>query len=83
VILPGASLSDLRLRIFSEYTKRKENDLTYQDKGMVELLKEFTITREHSVPSGFWSRNLDVMSATIDVFEAVSGTLKLLLGGVG
>jgi len=83
VILPGASLSDLRLRIFSEYTKRKENDLTYQDKGMVELLKEFTITREHSVPSGFWSRNLDVMSATIDVFEAVSGTLKLLLGAVG
>lgn len=62
VILQGASLSDLRLRIFSEYTKRKENDLTYQDKGMVELLKEFTIAREHSVPSGFWSRNLDVMS---------------------
>lgn len=82
VILPGGSLTDLRLRIFSEYGRRKENDLTYQDKGMVELMKEFTITREHSVPSGFWSRNLAVMSATIEVFEGVRDALQMLLGAV-
>ncbi len=83
VILAGGSLADVRLRIFSEYSRRKENDLTYQDKGMVELMKEFTITREHSVPSGFWSRNMDVMSATIDVFTEVSESLEMLLGAVG
>jgi hypothetical protein len=79
VILPGGSLADLRLRIFSEYAKRRENDLTFQDKGMVELLKEFTITREHSVPSGFWARNLEVMNATINVFEAIGQALNLLV----
>lgn len=79
VILPGSALTDLRLRIFSEYTKRKENDLTYQDKEMVDLLKEFTITREHSVPDGFWPRNLDVMNAAIELFGSVSDTLRLLL----
>jgi hypothetical protein len=82
VDLPGSALTDVRLRIFSEYNKKKENELTYQDKEMVDLLREFTITREHSVPSGFWPRNQDVMSATIDLFEAVSETLKLLLGCV-
>src|SRR5207302_1475628 len=66
VILPGSSLTDLRLRIFSEHSRKKENDLTYQDKEMVDLLKEFTITREHAVPSGFWPRNLEVMDATIE-----------------
>ncbi|MFZ0413740.1 MAG: hypothetical protein WAM15_02740, partial [Candidatus Acidiferrales bacterium] len=79
VVLPGSALTDVRLRIFSEYSKKKENELTYQDKEMVDLLREFTITREHSVPSGFWPRNDDVMRATIEVFEAVSRTLKLLL----
>ncbi len=79
VILPGTSLSDVRLRIFSEYTKRKENELTYQDKGMVDLMKEFTITKEHSVPSGFWSRNLGVMSSTVEVFQGVTSALELLL----
>jgi hypothetical protein len=79
VILPGASLSEVRLRIFSEYTKRKENELTYQDKGMVDLMKEFTITKEHSVPSGFWSRNLGVMSSTVEVFQGVTRALELLL----
>jgi hypothetical protein len=79
VILPGASLSDVRLRIFSEYTKRKENELTYQDKGMVDLMKEFTITKEHSVPSGFWSRNLSVMGSTVEVFQGVTRALEMLL----
>ena len=72
------SLTDLRLRIFSEHSRKKENDLTYQDKEMVDLLKEFTITREHAVPSGFWPRNLEVMDATIELFQGVSETLKLL-----
>lgn len=79
VMLPGTSLSHVRLRIFSEYTKRKENELTYEDKGMVDLMKEFTITKEHSVPSGFWSRNLSVMSSTVEVFEAVTRALEMLL----
>lgn len=79
VLIPGASLADVRLRIFSEYNRRKENDLTYRDKEMIELLKEFTITREQSVPSGFWVRNVTVMRSTIELFEALSDTLKVML----
>jgi hypothetical protein len=79
VLIPGASLADIKLRIFSEYSRRKENDLTYRDKEMIELLKEFTITREQSVPSGFWMRNITVMRSTIELFEALSDTLNLLL----
>ena len=79
VLLPGSALSDLRLRIFSEYSRRKENDLTYQDKEMVDLLKEFTITRERSVPTGFWVHNLRVMNSAIELFSSVNNTLRLLL----
>jgi hypothetical protein len=79
VLIPGTSLTDVKLRIFSEHSRKKENDLTYRDKEMIELLKQFTITREQAVPSGFWVRNIAVMRSTIELFEALSDTLKLLL----
>ncbi|MBC8554327.1 MAG: hypothetical protein H8D23_32355 [Candidatus Brocadiales bacterium] len=79
VDLHDAALQDAVLRIFSEHGKKKENQLLYQDKELVDLLFEFTRARERNVPLSFWRRNLSVMDATIDLCKATGEHLKLLL----
>ena len=78
VALPKAAVQGASLLIFSEYTKRKNNQLVYNDKELVDILVEFTRARQRQIPSRFWSANLDVMNKTIDLFRAASGFLKLL-----
>lgn len=79
VTLPDGALGTPELRIFSEHTKKKENQLTYQDKALVDILIEFTRARERRVALSFWQRNLDVMDATIQLFERTNEFLKVLL----
>lgn len=78
VELPEAALGRTELRIFSEHAKKRENQLTYQDKGLVDVLVEFTRARERSVPMAFWVKNLDVMDATIELFKATNDFLKVV-----
>ena len=81
--LPEAALGAPELQIFSEHTKKSGNQLTYQDKELVDVLMEFTRARERSLSLSFWQKNLDVMNATICLFEHSSEFLKVLAGARG
>ena len=79
VELDGKALGTLRLRLFSEYSPRKnEEGFVYEDKALVEVLTEFTRAGEKSVSPQFWNRNLAVMESTIDLLDSTSAALKLL-----
>ena len=74
--LSDGALGEPELRIFSEHAKKKENDLVYRDKQLVDVLVGFTRARERHVPIAFWERNLEVMVATMRLFEATNVFLK-------
>jgi hypothetical protein len=78
IALPDAALGSPELQIFSEYTKKRDNQLTYQDKELVEVLLEFTRARERSLSLAFWQKNLDLMNATITLFERTNDFMKIL-----
>jgi hypothetical protein len=78
VSLPEAAFRQAELRMFSEHAKKRENQLSYQDKELVGVLLEFTRARERKVSPGFWRKNLDVMDSTIRLFVATDKFLRLL-----
>jgi hypothetical protein len=78
VPLPEAALGTPELRIFSEHTKKSENQLTYRDKELVDVLLEFTRARERRVSLSFWEKNLAVMDAAILLFQRTNEFLKAL-----
>lgn len=76
--LPESALGAPELQIFSEYTRKSENQLTYRDKELVEVLLEFTRARERSLPLPFWQKNIDLMNAMIALFERTNEVVKTL-----
>lgn len=76
--IPDKSLMQITLRTFSEYTKKKENQLRFQDKELVDVLTEFTRTNEHKISPSFWQKNLEVLAATKVLFEQTAISLKQL-----
>lgn len=78
VPLPETALGAPELQIFSEHTKKSSNQLTYKDKELVDVLMEFTRARERSLSISFWQKNLDVMNATISLFERTNEFVKML-----
>jgi hypothetical protein len=76
--LPEAALGAPQLQIFSERAKKGDNQLTYQDKELVEVLVKFTRARERSLPLSFWQKNLVLMDATITLFKRTNEFLKAL-----
>lgn len=79
VSLPTSALRDAQLVIFSEYEKKKQNELKFQDKELVDVLFEFTRARARQVPIQFWIQNLEVMNKTIDLFETTMQFLWKLI----
>jgi len=78
--LPKSALQDANLIIFSEHGKKKDNQLLYPDKELVDILTEFTRARERHVSPRFWQQNLEIMNAAIDLFDKTSEFLKKLHG---
>ena len=78
VPLPDTALQGAELRIFSEYARKKENRLRYQDEDLVDILTDFTRAREQRLSDRFWLQNLRVMDATIELFRKTSDFLKVL-----
>lgn len=76
--LPGKSLKEVQLRIFSEFTKKKDNRLNFQDQELVEVLMEFTRTNEHKIPPSFWKNNDAVIEDTANLLEATDDFLRYL-----
>lgn len=79
VSLPTSALRDAQLVIFSEFEKKKQNELKFQDKELVDVLFEFTRARARQVPIQFWKQNLEVMNKTIDLFEITTQFLWRLI----
>ena len=75
VSLPTSALRDAQLTIFSEFERKKENELKFQDKELIDVLFEFTRARTRRVSLPFWRQNLEVMNKTIDLFESMTGFL--------
>lgn len=71
-------LNDIKLRMFSDYGNKKQNQLTFQDKELADLLLGFTRVVEQNVSDEFWRKNLDVMIAINEMIKAVSKSLKLI-----
>ena len=76
--IPGKSLKEVQLRIFSEFTRRKDNRLKFQDQELVDVLMEFTRTNEHKIPASFWQNNEAVIENTADLLEATDDFLRYL-----
>ncbi len=83
VPLPDTALGTPELRIFAQHTKKSENQLTYRDKELVDVLLEFTRARERRVSLSFWQKNLEVMDAMIRLFQRTNEFLKLLVDARG
>lgn len=78
VALSNSAIQEPELLIFSEFGQKKKNQLTYQDKNLVDILTEFTRAREQRVSEHFWQQNLKVMDAAIELFNKTSLFLKTL-----
>jgi len=81
--LPDDALQGVELRLFSEHMRKKDNQLTYRDKELVDILTEFTRARERRVSDHFWRQNLQVMDATIALFAKTGDFLKVLHAEMG
>lgn len=76
-VLPDGALDGAELRLFSEFgSKSHANELTYNDKELVEVLMRFTRTRARPTPDSFWVKNEAVMDAMIALFAATNDLLK-------
>ncbi len=76
-VLPDGALDGAELRLFSEFgSKSHANELTYNDKELVEVLTKFTRTRVRPTPDSFWVKNEAVMAAMIALFAATNDLLK-------
>jgi len=78
VSLSDEALRSAELWMFAEHGKKKANELRFRDKELVDVLLEFTRARYRVVSDNFWQRNLEVMDATLALFERTNTVLKLL-----
>lgn len=76
--LPEAALGTPELQIFSEHGKKSDNQLSYRDKELVDILVEFTRARDRRVSLAFWQKNLELMDATVCLFERTNNFIKAL-----
>jgi hypothetical protein len=77
VPLPEAALGEPQLQIFSEHAKKSNNPLTYKDKELVDVLMDFSRAREQSLSITFWEKDLDVMNATISLFQRTNEFIRV------
>ncbi len=76
--MPNNSLKGATIKIFSKHSKKKENQLSYDDKAMVDVLLDFTRTSEHKIAFSFWEKNRTVMELSVKLFEETNEFLELL-----
>jgi len=78
VDLDAINIKSKKLRLFSEYRLKIENNFEFEDKQLIEMLMEFTCSEEKEVDQDFWKRNLRVMGASINFITKVSKAIKIL-----
>jgi hypothetical protein len=79
VPLEGVPLGAISLTFFAEYAGRKNpNRFEYQDQALIEAFGEFTRAGEKFVPVSFWTKNLAVMSRTVELLRKTGNSLRLI-----
>jgi len=78
VQLPDDAIRQASITMFSDYSKKKENKLVYEDQELVDVLTEFTRSNEHKISHDFWEKNLEIMKSTINLFSETSTFLRVL-----
>ncbi len=78
VDLRGDALRGPQLHLFREYGKRNDPALTFEDRGLVELLQGLTRTSERPVPLGFWDGNHAIMRAVVGAVRSLRHALVLV-----
>jgi len=76
--LPPDIFSHASAQLFPEFTSKNKPRLDYRDKELLDVLMEFTRTKDRQISRDFWSLNVDVMEASLELFRATSNVLKLL-----
>lgn len=51
------NLDDIKLRMFSSFNNKSDNEMSYKDKKLAEILLDFTRVVEQSVDNTFWIKN--------------------------
>lgn len=70
------SLKEVSVTIFSNFTKKDGNKMTYKDQELYDLLRGFTRVNEEVVSSNFWIKNEYVMQAVYELINATSKGIK-------
>ncbi|TCN54651.1 hypothetical protein D0809_18460 [Flavobacterium circumlabens] len=70
------SLKEVSVTIFSNFTKKDGNKMTYKDQELYDLLRGFTRVNEEVVSSNFWIKNEYVMQAVYELIDATSQSIK-------
>jgi hypothetical protein len=70
------SLKQVSVTIFSNFTKKDGNKMTYKDQELYDLLRGFTRVNEEVVSSNFWVKNEYVMQAVYELINATSEGIK-------
>ena len=78
VDLPRGSLKDVKIRLFTDYGSKSENQLMYKDRELANIFLKFTRTSEQLVSDDFWQDNSKVMKSTNSLINSTSIALKSL-----
>lgn len=79
IFLPDGSVSDVKLRIFTEFGRQNKNQMQFKDKELADVLLQFTRSRLRVISKSFWIQNSQVIEATIQLFIKTSDFLRLLI----
>ncbi len=72
-----AALEQVSVTIFSSYTSKNGNTMTYKDQELYELLRGFTRVAEQVVSKNFWIKNELVMQAVQNLIIETSTAIKV------
>jgi hypothetical protein len=78
VPLATGDLQRPHLRLFAEHRHRKQNQLLYADKELVDVLINFTHATERIVAPQFWHNHREVMHVCIELFETCANVLRTI-----
>lgn len=78
--LSGVTLRARRMTLFPEYKRSGSTraELDYEDRELVDVLTQFTRTKERWVGLSFWEKNIAVLARTAELASDTAQALKLL-----
>jgi hypothetical protein len=67
------------MRVFPEYQSRKANVVDYQDRPLLELLTQMARPTLKELEDSFWTDNIAVMDATVELLRRLREALVTVL----